>query len=353
MSPRGATLNHTPSIAEQQEIMSRSMPLAGTLDNRTEIVRTPDGREIPVGFIPQASVNRVPGRPFDVGYANALLSMLNRHEATGIMPAAILNYLPIPLVVNSPMQDLKVRIPAAPLSGDGFSFHVWYSAAIEVDDMGEGVRRPVDFQPIQLAKAFEDEYKDYGGVVLLRGIPDEETLSRPKVEQMIADAKEKMIKWMLRKVEEANGEWNTVNRSGARNIVELHRQCAQRLFDLGIIDALPEWMVASRALKDVAKRCPACQTQPNPGATECLACHFILDPEAAYINNVIKEDDESLERLTRKQVEALGISAFVAETIDEKPERVRTGLPKPLSKAQMNAIEIQQQLQSGEQPSAL
>jgi hypothetical protein len=283
-----------------------------------------------------------------------------RHEATGIQPATILNFLPIPLVVNSPMSALRVRIAPAPLEGDGFSFHVWHDPAIECMERGEGIRQPWDFHPIQLAKAFVDEYSEFGGIVVFRGLPTEEYLGRPEVARLIADAKEKMRGWMLVKVEEANGEWNTVNRSGARNIVELHRTCAARLKDLGVIDQLPEWITEARQLKDVAKKCFVCQSIPKPGALECLECHTILDPAKAYIAGLIQENDPALERLTRAEVEALGISLFVAETVDERDARVKRGDPKPLSVAQMRALQAQEQEQqnyvptvAGTQPPAI
>lgn len=331
-----------------REVASSGTAVATGLKSDTHVLQTPGGVEIRVGEINMDAIRQTPGRNFDPQYANAFMAMKQRHEATGIQAATILNFLPIPLVVNSPMEELKVRIPPAPLPEEGkdaFSFHVWSEPAIVVKDMGENLRTPIDYMPVQLAKAFLDEYREFGGVVMFRGIPDAETLSRPDVREAIEAAKEAMVQWMLKKVEEANGQWNTPNNSGVRNIVTLHRWCAQRLYDLGIIDELPEWITPSKKLKDVAAKCPVCQTIPKPGAVECLACHYILDPVTAFLKNIINEEDASLERLTRKQVEDLGISAYVAETADEKPERLKRGDPKPLSLAALRAAEMAKEVE--------
>ena len=56
----------------------------------------------------------------------------------------------------------------------------------------------------------------------------------------------------------------------------------------------------------------------------------------------IDEQHTSLERLTRAEVESLGISAYVAETVDEKQARIKSGKPKPLSLAAQGAMVAEQ-----------
>lgn len=300
--------------------------------------------EAPVGRINE-TFKSTPGLARNPAYESSLMSIRMRHAATGIQPATILNFLPIPLVVNSVAQGVKdVRIPPAPTKAEGtddFSFHVWHEPSIEVAYRGEGINQPVDFLPIQVAKAFVDEYANFGGVVMFRGLPTAETLAQPEIVEMIDVARTRMHTWMLSKIEEANGEWNSPNRQGSKNIVGLHRQCALQMKDLGLIDELPEWVTEARSLKDVAKKCPICQTLPNPGALECQSCRYAFDPAGLYLKGTITEEDASLERLTRKEVEDLGISAYVAETIDEKPARLKRGDPKPVSIAAMRAMQAQ------------
>lgn len=284
------------------------------------------------------------GRSENKQYENQKRSMEKRHEATGISPATILNFLPIPLVVNSPMADLRVRIDPAPLTTDGtdaFSFHVWHECAIEVNNLGENMLAPVDFYPIMLAQAFMDEYKDFGGVVLFKGLPDERTLAKPEIREAIEAARNQMTFWMTKKVDEGNMEWNSPNHQGAKNIVELHRQCALRLKDQGLIDHLPEWVTETRMLRDVAIKCGSCGNTPKTDAVRC-PCGFILNPAKAYLINDIAEDDLSLERLTREEVIELGISLYVAETKDEKGARLKAGRPKPMSQAAVMAMAAEQ-----------
>jgi hypothetical protein len=331
-----------PEVQQEMEVAQSKTPMAKAVVGTTHNVRTPGGQIIPVGEMLDPKQAPTAGRAVDAQFNSLVGSIRARHEETGIEPATILNFLPIPLVVNSPMQDLKIRIPAAPTvadESDAFSFFTWHNAAIEVMDRGEGIKQPWDYLPRQIARAFLNEYEPFGGVVLMRGIPDEKTLSKPENVKMIQEARDRMTDWMVSKVHEANGEWNTANRSGAKNIVELHRQCAMRLKDLGLIDHLPEWITESRSLKDVQAKCPLCSVQPQPGAVECVNCHYVLDPAQAFVRGAISEEDASLERLSRKELEELGVSAYVAETLEERPERLKRGDPKPMSIAQKRALQ--------------
>jgi hypothetical protein len=76
-----------------------------------------------------------------------------------------------------------------------------------------------------------------------------------------------------------------------------------------------------------------------------MGCGYIIDPRRAYEIQAIGEDDLSLERLTRADVTEMGITDYVAETIDEKRSRLEIGAPKPLSIAAMRlqASEMQYQ----------
>lgn len=309
------------------------------------VVFTPGGQPIEV----QATIGRInppsgQGRARNAQFDGLRASMENRHRATGIDPATILNFSPIPLIVNSPMTELRVRIKPAPAAGAGsdlFSFHTWHNPSIEVMQLGDNISQPWDYMPIQLAQAFMDEYREMGGVVMFKGIPDEETLARPDVVAMIAEARETMYVWMRTKVEEANAEWNSPNHQGAKNIVTLHRECALCLKEQGLIDNMPEWVTEARKLTDVAKKCPSCALLPAIGAVRC-ACGYILDPAKAYLIGDINEEDASLERLTRLEVEELGISAYVSETRDERPQRLKSGGAKPMSRAQYSAMQVEQ-----------
>lgn len=332
-------------VDQQQELASRELPYSALVQSggMSVVGHTPGGGEIraSVGFMRESAP--IAGRPTDSQYANLVKGIRTRHETSGVQPATILNFLPIPLVVNSPMQELKIRIPAAPApgtGGDDFSYHVWSESAIEVMLLGEGMKQPWDYSPMQLAKAFSDEYAPFGGVVLLRGIPDEKTLSSAKVRMEIENAKETMVRWMTARVEEASGYWNSPNHQESGNIVELHRVCASTLKSLGIIDNLPDWIIVSRNLTEASHKCKSCGLTPAQSAVRC-SCGWVLDPIRAFLIGDILEDDASLERLTRAQVEELGVSAYVAETSDERPHRLKQGYSRPMSIAQQRALAAQ------------
>jgi hypothetical protein len=307
-----------PTIDEQREMASERA-------THTRTQATP-------GIEPGKAAGRMQDKKFEM----ASLAMRNRHEDTEIKPVTVINLLPIPLVINSVMQELKVRID--PCSrGEDFSFHTWDKPAIEVLYTGEGGNMPYDFMPLTIARAYEKEYRDYGGVCILQGEPTPEILALPKVKQQFEEARKRMQTWMVSMIEKANGMWNTLNHVGQGGIGDIHRECAHYLFETGVITALPPWVTTVRSPEQVAKACARCGTVPNHGASICVACQNVIDPAKAFTDGFITEEDASLERLTRAEVIDLGISAFVAETSDEAPERRAAGLPKPKSLAQKNA----------------
>jgi hypothetical protein len=280
------------------------------------------------------------GRPQDPEFEKVLVSIRMRHSKTGIQPATVINMLPIPLVVNSPMHTIGgVRIPACSGQNIDFTAHTWTEADIVVRYIGEGINQPWDYLPIQLAEAFENEYYNFGGVVAITGLPTEENLRSEDNARKINDCLERMYAWMMSKIVEANGFWNSPSHSAAAAIVDVHRVCATRMFEIGKIPALPEWIQPVREQAAIDAKCPTCGTIPETGAVKCVTCNEILDPVRAFLNGTINEEHEALERLTRAEVIDLGISAFVAETIDEKPTRLAEGRRKPKSLAHLRALE--------------
>lgn len=349
---------------EDQRAHSSSMTNPGvTEETISGRVRMESGEySVRVGTLPQQRYSefqlaRIPGRAYDTNFENLRLAIMARHRATGIRPATVLNFLPIPLVVCSPMTDLKVRIPAAPFGLDDegeqmFSHHTWEQPAFEVMQRGdEKTRQPWDYPPIMLADTFAAEYASYGGVVVFEGFPDAETLQLPRIADMIEQSLTQMVEWLRSIVNEATAEWHTPNHSGSKNIVDKHRWAAMKLKDLGIIDNDPEWLPTSKQLQDVVKKCFSCGVTPNVGASKCVTCGTVLNPAKAYVDGLINEEDASLERLTRAEVIDLGVSDFVAETADEKKERVAAGRIRPMSIAQRRAYDAVSA--GGQEPSAL
>jgi hypothetical protein len=313
------------------------------------------------GYVPSQAAAMdggiVRGRAYDHAYMALKNAVLKRISATGLRPYTLVSFLPIPLIVCSPMESLRVRIAPAPHPEDvaagrayPFSWHTWDQPAIEVMERGENTKQPWEYHPIQLAQEFLEQYKEYGGIYLFEGYMTKEVMESDKFQEGTEACKEGMFVWMRSKIEEANAEWNSPNHMGAKNIVEYHRLCAMWLKQYGIIDNLPEWITEARRLQDVQAKCPRCKNTPQAGALTCTVCNEILDPAQAFTEGFITEEHAALERLTRKQVEELGCSAFVAETADERPERVKQGLPRPLSIAQKRALQSQAQKLEGEEP---
>lgn len=324
------------SIEQQREISSGDTSASKGISSARH-VHTHQGQTVVFG---EYDPGKARGRAQDPEFDSVLVSMKMRHQKTGIQPATIINMLPLALVVNSPMHTLS-SVRVAPCLGANLDFvaHTWHECAIEVRYIGEGVNQPWDFLPIQLAEAFESEYYAFGGVAAIVGLPTEENLSKPENAQKIADCLERMYVWMMSKIVEANGFWNSPNHGAAAAIVDVHRVCATRMAEIGKIPELPPWIQAVREASAIEAKCPTCAIIPEVNAVKCISCGEILNPVAAFMNGTITEEDASLERLTREEVVELGISAFVAETFDEKPARLAEGRRKPLSLAHRRAIE--------------
>ena len=326
------------TIEDQRELSSQTKAdaLGVTGARHTHTVQ---GRTVVFG---EWDPGKAKGRAQDPEFDAVLYSMKMRHSKTGISPATVINMLPLPLVVNSPMHVIGgVRVPACKGAHLDFTAHTWVEPAIEVRYIGEGINQPWDFLPIQLAEAFESEYYAMGGVVAVNGLPTEENLALPENAQKISDALERMYVWMMSKIVEANGLWNSPNHGLSAAIVDVHRVCATRMFEIGKIPELPPWIQAVREASQIEAKCPTCGVIPEAGAVKCVTCHEILDPVAAFRNNTIDEEHAALERLTREEVIELGISAFVAETVDEKPARLAEGRRKPMSIAHARALKEQ------------
>jgi hypothetical protein len=283
----------------------------------------------PQGYIRgEADPGKAPGRMRDAIFENKMAVERNRNRALGILPATVFNFLPIQLIVNGTQPGLYGGVPA--VKGDAkFSTRTWRDIDVVPFDTGEG-REPHIFHPLQTAEAFEKEYP-HGGVVALFGGVD--AAEKPENRERMEAGKRDAVRWMRGQLAKGDSLWNAADRMQRQLVSIVHRACAERLYALKIIKVLPDWVHATVELDETPVVCPTCGATPtNRKAVKCN-CGWILDPEQAFARGVISEEHESLERLTRKQVVALGISDFVAETVDEAAERRKAGVPKPPSVA--------------------
>lgn len=268
--------------------------------------------------------------PHEVAYLSKLLTSQQRIAMIGRQPVTVININPFKLMVLGPLfSDLSV---APNKAGEEYSALVIRDVKYEVDQGLDRNHTPIEFWPIQLAAEFTVQYAEKGGVFHINGDlqKNPELALTEEFKRKYRAADTQLVAYCRKLKIHADNEWNTPNRSGARNIHPPHRTAVKILFDRKLISKLPDWMEGDIAIEDVTADCPICKTNTKKGQLVCT-CGYTLDPFGAFQARAIDELHVSLERLTRAQVKDLGISAYVAETIDEAPVRRKAGLPKPRS----------------------
>lgn len=337
--PYGLTKADTPVEVEQERaIANKENPLSANIKNdRVERV-TYGPREIEIPAID----HRAAGRPVDKQFERNKASVLHRLRAIGVSKAIVINFLPIMLRTDSLLgPSRKAKIPPPK---DIEDFSVWVFDEPYIEPGRRGADSPLlatEWHPIQMAEEFVA--LNPLGVCAFKGIPADVTnkqwLAMECTEdryrgrtngQVIEETRAGSISWMQRELQHGN----EMDRQ-KRNPTLPQKAAARRLKHLGYIKEMPMWVEAQRDVDVKIPMCPKCQKPCEPGAAQCTngSCGFIIDPKKAYEINAIDESDSALERLTREQVKEMGISKYVAETIDEKPQRIKMGTPKPLSEA--------------------
>ncbi|HEY1808850.1 MAG TPA: hypothetical protein VGG42_09825 [Acidobacteriaceae bacterium] len=287
------------------------------------------------GRIRSADPGHAPGRSRDPQYESRMLSLKTRLKATGVVPATVFNFLPFILKVNSPVSSVQGGVPAVKGNKE-FATRTWDTCDIQIVELGEQGRSPQEFHPIQIAQVFEYEYPA-GGVVAIQCRPKD--AGRADVAKLLKEHAAQAVIYMRGQMEMGEKLWNAPDRIQRQNVRSVHRACAQRLYDLHIIKALPDFCSAKVDLEDAPHPCINCGKVPDSKLIAQCQCGWVINPGTAFQNNIIQEDDPALERLTRAEVKLLGISDYVAETSDEKPKRLKSGAPKPFSAAATRALD--------------
>lgn len=336
-------------VVEQQEIASHEMPISKAVTNDRTVYRDPSTGQTGVVGVMDMRRAKQDGRPTDYRFHQRISMLYRRLRSTKTVPVTIINMLPIRLMVNSPLPELSRGVPACELD-QSYAYYTWDSPIIEIS-LQEGQKIPLDYNPMMMAEEFMREYADIGGIMLYEGTAQEfDEDDRETKKAIFADEQERGIKWMLARTKQANDYWNTPQHAQSRNITELHKMCATRCMQFNRLgNKKPEWMDLERAASDLVTPCKSCGAEPAAGAARCRQCSFILDPIKAFQNQEIDEKHISLQRLTRAQVKELNISAFVAETVDERDARLSRGEDMPLSeyeRKQLLATETAQAAQA-------
>jgi hypothetical protein len=315
---------------------------------------TPQGRrEIEIGQINHKAL----GRPTDAQYERNRASVQSRLNQVGVAWATVVSFLPMVLHTDSlliPSRASNGKI-GPPKDKEDYATYVFKHAFIEPGRRGaDSPLLATDWHPIQMANEFPKLYPQ--GVFAFRGdasdLTDPAWLKRTSNEdqhygrtygQVMEDTRKAAVAWMHEHLRYGN------ERDRQKQEPTLpQKAAARRLLHLGFIKEMPKWVEQQRDTGVKIPVCPKCQKPSEPGAPSCTnaGCGYIIDPRKAYEIQAIGEEDLSMERLTRKEVEEMGISAYVAETIDEKKNRLSLGLPKPLSAAAMRLKDAEDEYQN-------
>ena len=262
--------------------------------------------------------------------------------------ATVISCLPITLRSDSCLEPLRNATVPPVRDGEQFASLVIKNPHLEPARVGpDAPLACFDYQPIMLAKEFENVYEAQGGVLAFIGSPEDVLKPNWEHRERWEALKLRAKQWMESMHREAQQYADTKMFYGIR---ETHRSSIRRLFHLGYLKELPAFLDKQRDVAVEYPTCGKCQLrQDSPHVVQCQRCNWIIDPARAYELQVITEDDPALERLTRDEVKKLGISPYVAETADERPVRLKAGLPKPKSEAAMRLLDQQAELEEQEE----
>lgn len=331
---------HT-SIAGESPTVTAERALA--TERQSAAVRSGDaerinygGRTVEVPKIDHAAI----GRPVDKQYERNLETVKTRLNSIGVHAATIVSFLPFPLKSDSTIDTLRRLTVHPPKDSQDYVTYTIDEAWIEPSRMGaDSPLMAFEFHPITLAQEFPRIRPR--GVFCFIGLPEDLTREdwrnkkSPEAQhggrtygQVFDDTRASGIVDMQEQLRMGNEDSRQ-----KKNPTERSKASARRLKVLGLIKEIPDWVEKQRDVTVKIPNCPNCQRPCEPGAAQCTNqnCNYIIDPEKAYSIGAISEDNLALERLTRKQVDEMGISDYVAETLEEKKKRLKVGGTKPLS----------------------
>ena len=349
----GPSLQETPAEVEAERASAlKSLPEGRAVGGVSERV-TFGTREIEIGAINHKAL----GRPTDAQYERNRASVQSRLNQVGVAWATVVTFLPIVLHTDSlliPSRASNGKI-GPPKDKQDYATYTFKEAFIEPGRRGaDSPLLATDWHPIQMANEFPKMYPQ--GVFAFRGIPS--ALSDPKwlntasteeqhagqtYGEVMESCRKQAVAWMQEHLRAGN------ERDRQKQEPTLPQKAsARRLHHLGFIKEMPKWVEQQRDMGVKIPVCPKCQKPSEPGAPSCTnaGCGYIIDPRKAYEISAIGEDHNSLERLTRADVKEMGISDYVAETVDEKGARLAAGLPKPLSLAAMRLKDAEDDYQN-------
>jgi hypothetical protein len=349
----GTTLADTPAevTAERAQVVASTPQGQGLAGVSAHV--TYGGRDIEIGAINHKAL----GRPTDPQFERNRASVQSRLNQVGVAWATVVSYLPIVLHTDSlliPSRKSNGKI-GPPKDHKEYATYTFKDAFIEPGRRGaDSPLLATDWHPIQMANEFPKLYPQ--GVFAFRGdasdLTNPEWLKRVSNEEghfgrtygeVLEDTRKASVLWMQEHLRYGN------ERDRQKQEPTLpQKAAARRLLHLGFIKQMPTWVEQQRDTGVKITSCPKCQKPSEPGAPSCTnaGCDYIIDPRKAYEISAIGEEHLCLERLTRAEVKEMGISDYVAETSDEKVDRLAAGIPKPFSVAAMRLQDSQDEYHS-------
>lgn len=339
-------------------------------------VVTPQGTRETVNL--PAIDHKAMGRKTDPAFERSERSVRGRIRALGTIAAGVVSFLPIELRSDSYLFPLKVAVIKPPKSKEPYALYVF--SQYFIDNTKQHVDSPTtafEWAPIQLASDFSGTNPQgvfiYQGNFSTHGMSDEEVHHRMALliedpawlatrsaepqhggmtyGEALEAKRQSGVAWMFERV--SRGNTMDLSKRAHERPGYPEKAAAQRLFQLGHIQTLPDWVEKKRDLDAKPETCPQCARRCEPGAVSCtnpgcggMRGPYVLDPKKAYEIGAITEADESLERLSRGTLKEMGISDYVAESIEEKSARLKQGGIKPRSLSAMRLLEAEDQYKS-------
>lgn len=232
-----------------------------------------------------------------------------RMAEAGVIPATIINLLPWEVQGQGRyLMYSDMTVPRCPI-GQAYEMKVISSYKIDIEDKGGRFGADV-VTPIALVNDIVKQLQAQKRGGLFHYMGDHKPGENPKtrdVELKAMDkAKKQMVLYMKQKYREAEGFYQQPSRRGLSNITEEHRLSCMWLLHYRFISVQPAWLTASREEGDVPDACPSCGDEAG-GGFACGKCGYIFDPMAAYEAEEIGDDHQSLRRLSREQLDSLGL----------------------------------------------
>lgn len=232
-----------------------------------------------------------------------------RMAEAGVIPASVVNLAPWQVQgTGRYLMYSDMTVAACPI---GMAFERLVIKTYKVDIEDKGGRFGADaMTPISLARdiVWQMQPQKRGGLFCYLGdhCPGENPKTREDELEALDKAKKEMIRHMRAKYREAEGFFQQTSRKGLQNIVEEHRLSCQWLLHFRYLTQIPQWLTATREEADVPDACTSCGEEAG-GGFSCGKCGYIFDPKAAYLADEIEDDHQSLRRLSREELDELGL----------------------------------------------